>query len=550
MNGQGGAISGQGSAMNGQGSSINGQGSSINGQGSAMSDRGSAVSGQGSAIQSQGSATHGQGWTLTMNGAGRRGCRFGALLVLLLVPLAMVVMAPADAAPTAVADAESVSLNFQDIDVRAALRVIANTADFNLVASEAVSGRVTLRLEDVPWQQALDLVLQVAGLDQRRLGDVVYVAPAAEIAAAEQFRLQAEQQSAALAPVRTEHIQIGYAKAADIWSLFNEGAQRQGGFPDSGHAVGGQVRAMNGQGHAMIDERTNAILYTGTDAQIEGFRRIVAALDVPVRQVLIESRIITVNNNLSEQFGIRWGGGGIESGDSRALRFGGSLKTLAELQNALADPAGVGEISSPDDLVVDLGVLSEGASSFGVGITGNSYLIDMEISALAAEGKAEIMARPKVITADKSRARIESGVEIPYQEASSSGATSTSFKDAVLSLDVTPRITPKNRIILEINVKQDNVGRIFNGVPSINTNEIETEVLIDNGETVVLGGIFQTDRNFATEKTPLLGNLPLLGRLFSRTYERDDKQELLIFITPRILAPPTASGGDTQAPKS
>ncbi|MYE86634.1 MAG: type IV pilus secretin PilQ [Gammaproteobacteria bacterium] len=462
---------------------------------------------------------------MTMKSARKLGRWVGALLVLM-------VLTPAAAEPPPPADAEPLSLNFQDIDVRAALRVIANAADFNLVASESVSGRVTLRLEDVPWEQALDLVLQVAGLDQRRLGDVVYVAPAAEIAAAEQFRLQAEQQAAALAPVRTEHIQIGYAKAADIWSLFNDGGQPEGGFSD--------------RGHAMIDERTNAILYTGTAAQIEDFRRIVTALDVPVRQVLIESRIITVNNNLSEQFGIRWGGGGIDSGDSRALRFGGSLKTLGELQNALADPAGVGEISSPDDLVVDLGVLSEGASSLGVGITGNSYLIDLEISALAAEGKAEIMARPKVITADKSRARIESGVEIPYQEASSSGATSTSFKDAVLSLDVTPRITPNSRIILEINVKQDNVGRIFNGVPSINTNEIETEVLIDDGETVVLGGIFQTDRNFATEKTPLLGNLPLLGRLFSRTFERDDKQELLIFITPRILAAEVARGGESE----
>lgn len=469
---------------------------------------------------------------MTMKSAHKLGFWIGALL-------ALMALTPAAAEPPPPADAQPLSLNFQDIDVRAALRVIANAADFNLVASEAVSGRVTLRLEDVPWEQALDLVLQVAGLDQRRLGDVVYVAPAAEIAAAEQFRLQAEQQAAALAPVRTEHIQIGYAKAADIWSLFNDGAQPEGGFSDRG-------RAMNGQGHAMIDERTNAILYTGTAAQIEDFRRIVTALDVPVRQVLIESRIITVNNNLSEQFGIRWGGGGIDSGDSRALRFGGSLKTLGELQNTLADPAGGGEISSPDDLVVDLGVLSEGASSLGVGITGNSYLIDLEISALAAEGKAEIMARPKVITADKSRARIESGVEIPYQEASSSGATSTSFKDAVLSLDVTPRITPNSRIILEINVKQDNVGRIFNGVPSINTNEIETEVLIDDGETVVLGGIFQTDRNFATEKTPLLGNLPLLGRFFSRTFERDDKQELLIFITPRILDPEVPGGEETE----
>ena len=490
------------------------------------------MNGQGGAMNGQGGAMNGQGRAMGTAPAHMLARWVGALFALLAL-----VSAAADPLPHA--DEEPLSLNFQDIDVRAALRIIANVADFNLVASEAVSGRVTLRLEEVAWEQALELVLQVAGLDQRRLGDVVYVAPAAEIAAAEQLRLQAEQQAAALAPVRTEHIQIGYAKAADLWSLFHDGGRPDVGLPDRG-------RAMNGQGHAMIDERTNAILYTGTAAQIEDFRRIVTALDVPVRQVLIESRIITVNNNLSEQFGIRWGGGGIDSGDSSALRFGGSLKTLGELQNALANPAGFGEISSPDDLVVDLGVLSEGASSLGVGITGNSYLIDLEISALAAEGKAEIMARPKVITADKSRARIESGVEIPYQEASSSGATSTSFKDAVLSLDVTPRITPNSRIILEINVKQDNVGRIFNGVPSINTNEIETEVLIDDGETVVLGGIFQTDRNFATEKTPLLGNLPLLGRLFSRTFERDDEQELLIFITPHILAAQAASGAATE----
>ena len=476
-------------------------------------------------MNGQGSAMNGQGGSLRGRTARKRWLEIGAVLVLLFC-------APAVAEPSPHGEAEPLSLNFQDIDVRAALRIIADVADFNLVASEAVSGRLTLRLEEVAWQQALELVLQVSGLDQRRLGDVVYVAPAAEIAAAEQFRLQAEQQSAALAPVRTEHIQIGYARAADLWSLFHEGGRTEGGVAD--------------RGHAMIDERTNAILYTGTATQIEEFRRIIAALDVPVRQVLIESRIITVNSNLSEQFGIRWGGGGIERADGRALRFGGSLKTLGELQNALADPAGVGEISSPDDLVVDLGVLSEGASSLGVGFTGNGYLIDLEISALAAEGKAEIMARPKVITADKSRARIESGVEIPYQEASSSGATSTSFKDAVLSLDVTPRITPNGRIILEINVKQDNVGRIFNGVPSINTNEIETEVLIDNGETVVLGGIFQTDRNFATEKTPLLGNLPLLGRLFRRTFERDDKQELLIFITPHILASDAATAGEPK----
>lgn len=413
------------------------------------------------------------------------------------------------------------SLDFQDIEVRAALQIVADFTGLNLVASDAVAGRITLHLDAVHWRQALELILLAKGLDHRQLGEVLLVAPASEIAAAEQRRLENERRMQELAPVRTAHIQVGYARAADLWSLFNAAAEQDAWSAD--------------QSSALIDERTNAIIFTGTAEQIEQFRSIVKALDVPARQVLIESRIITVNSNFSQRFGVRWGGGGIDQGGKRALRFGGSLKTLGELQNSLADPTKAGEISSPDDLVVDLGVLNEGASSIGVGLTGDSYLIDLEISALEAEGNAEVMARPKVVMADKSRARIESGVEIPYQEASSSGATSTSFKDAVLALEVMPRITPDNRIIMDINVKQDNVGRIFNGVPSINTNEIQTEVLLNDGETVVLGGIFQTDRNLATEKTPLLGELPLLGRLFRRTFERDDKQELLIFITPRIM---------------
>ena len=419
------------------------------------------------------------------------------------------------------------SLDFQDIEVRAALQIVADFTGLNLVASDAVAGRITLHLDAVHWRQALELILLAKGLDHRQLGDVLLVAPASEIAAAEQRRLENERRMQELAPVRTAHIQVGYARAADLWSLFNAAAEQDAWSAD--------------QSSALIDERTNAIIFTGTAEQIEQFRSIVKALDVPARQVLIESRIITVNSNFSQRFGVRWGGGGIDQVGKRALRFGGSLKTLGELQNSLADPTKAGEISSPDDLVVDLGVLNEGASSIGVGLTGDSYLIDLEISALEAEGNAEVMARPKVVMADKSRARIESGVEIPYQEASSSGATSTSFKDAVLALEVMPRITPDDRIIMDINVKQDNVGRIFNGVPSINTNEIQTEVLLNDGETVVLGGIFQTDRNLATEKTPLLGELPLLGRLFRRTFERDDKQELLIFITPRIM-PENAHG--------
>ena len=449
-----------------------------------------------------------------------------AAALLMLAAVAGPALAEELVAPSA-NQGDPLSLDFQDIEVRAALQIIADFTGFNLVASDAVSGRITLHLDAVPWRQALELILQAKGLDHRQLGNVLLVAPAAELAEAEQQRLENERRVQELAPVRTVHIQVGYARAADLWSLFNAAAEQEAWSAN--------------QSSALIDERTNAVIFTGTAAQIEQFRSIVKALDVPARQVLIESRIITVNSNFSQRFGVRWGGGGIDQGGQRVLRLGGSLKTLGELQNSLADPTKAGVISSPDDLVVDLGVLNEGASSVGVGLTGDSYLIDLEISALEAEGNAEVMARPKVVMADKSRARIESGVEIPYQEASSSGATSTSFKDAVLALEVMPRITPDDRIIMDINVKQDNVGRIFNGVPSINTNEIQTEVLLNDGETVVLGGIFQTDRNLATERTPLLGELPLLGRLFRRTYERDDKQELLIFITPRIM--PTASAG-------
>jgi type IV pilus assembly protein PilQ len=283
----------------------------------------------------------------------------------------------------------------------------------------------------------------------------------------------------------------------------------------------------------IVDERTNSIILTDTATRLEEFRRVIGQLDVPVHQVLIEARIVSANATFTEQLGIAWGGGALDLG-SDPIRVGGSQETLTELQNMLVD--GEGDITTPGSLVVDLGVTQGGATSIGVGLTSGEFLIDLELSALAADGHAEVVARPKVITADKSPALIESGVEIPYQEATSSGATSTSFKDAVLSLEVTPQITPDDRIIMALNVKQDTVGQVFNGVPSINTNEIETEVLVDNGQTIVLGGIFQTDKNISTTKTPFFGDLPYIGRLFKRTVERDDKQELLIFITPRIIA--------------
>jgi len=416
---------------------------------------------------------------------------------------------------------EKLSLNFQDIEVRSVLQLIADFTDLNLVASDTVSGRITLRLKNVPWDQALELILKTKGLDQRQVGNVLLVAPAAEIAAREKLELENQKQISELAPLRTEFIQISYASASELFELFN-------GSGSNGQSI------MSDRGSVIVDERTNAIILTDTADRLEEFRRVIAQLDIPVRQVLIEARIVTANANFSEQLGITWGGGAISQRGNTGLRVGGSQQTLTELTNV--GPNGAVTITAPGDLVVDLGVTGAGATSIGLGIIRAGYLVDLELSALATDGHAEVVARPKVITADKSTAIIESGVEIPYQEASSSGATSTSFKDAVLSLEVTPQITPDDRIIMELNVKQDTVGQVFNNVPSINTNEIQTQVLVDNGSTVVLGGIFQTDKNISTTKTPFLGDLPYVGRLFKRTTERDDKQELLIFITPRIIA--------------
>lgn len=442
---------------------------------------------------------------------------------------------------------EKLSLNFQDIEVRSVLQLIADFTDLNLVASDTVAGRITLRLKNVPWDQALELILKTKGLDKRQAGNVLLVAPASEIAAREKLELENQKQISELAPLRTEFIQVSYASATELYDLFAAASAGSGG---------GAV--VSERGSVIVDERTNSIILTDTADRLEDFRRVIARLDVPVPQVLIESRIVAANANYSKQLGVKWGGGALKDNGAQLLKYGGSSETLTELQNGFAEgrediviPAGaspqeIRNLLAPDPTgftitdttanVVDLGVQGQGVTSFGVGITASSYILDLELSALQTDGHAEVVARPKVITADKSTAMIESGVEIPYQEATSSGATSTSFKDAVLKLEVTPQITPDNRIIMDLNVKQDTVAQLtVGGAPAINTNEVETEVLVDNGQTVVLGGIFQTDKTISSTKTPFFGDLPYVGRLFRRDTERDDKTELLIFITPRIL---------------
>jgi type IV pilus assembly protein PilQ len=418
---------------------------------------------------------------------------------------------------------EKLSLNFQDIEIRSVLQLIADFTDLNLVASDTISGRITLRLKNVPWDQALDIIMQTKGLDKRLLGNVLMVAPAAELAAREKLELETRQQASELAPLRTEFIEVRYANASEIFGLFESSGEGGGVLSDRGSVI--------------VDARTNSIILTETADKISDFRSVLEKLDVPVRQVLIEARIVTASSNFSESMGVRWGGlgYGVYNNGQNLTQAGGSLTTVGEIRDSVTTGDGSLSFTAPEHLVVDLGIGNPDATAFAVGLVDNKYLLELELSALETEGRAEVIARPKVITADKQQATISSGVEIPYQEASSSGATSTSFKSATLGLDVKPQITPDDRIIMELSVKQDTVGAVFNGVPSINTNAITTQVLVDNGETIVLGGVFTTQQTESVTKTPFLGDLPYVGKFFRRNTQSDDKQELLIFITPRLI---------------
>jgi type IV pilus assembly protein PilQ len=398
---------------------------------------------------------------------------------------------------------QRLSLNFQDVEVRAVLQLLADFAGLNLLASNAVGGSLTLNLRDVPWDQALDLVLRTQGLGKRLEGNVLLVAPADALAAQEQAAMAARTRQEGLAPLETAFLQVRYARAADLVALFQAGA-----------GAGDGASLVSERGSVLVDERTNAIIVSDTAPRLARLKTLLDQLDIPVRQVLIEARIVTANTNFTNELGIRWGGSFARERDGKVLRIDGS-----------ADGAGAA-VSLP---------LNSPTTAFTLGLSGNNDLLDLELAALASEGEAEVVARPKVLTADKQKATVASGVEIPYQQAASSGATAVQFKEAALSLSVTPQITPDDRIIMALQVNQDTVGEVFNGIPSINTNQIETQVLVNNGETLVLGGIFQTTRQRTEDQTPLLGDMPLLGRLFQRRQSADRKQELLIFITPRIV---------------
>jgi len=413
---------------------------------------------------------------------------------------------------------ERLSLNFQDIEVRSVLQLIADFTGINIVVSDTVTGSLTLRLKNVPWDQALDLILKTKGLGMRQTGNVMLIAPSEEIAAREKLELESQKQIKELEPLYSEFIQVNYAKASDIAKLLKSS----------------DTSLLSDRGTATIDERTNTLLIQDTASKLADIRKLVARLDIPVRQVLIESRIVIANNDFARDLGVKFGySKAVDFNDDHILVVGG--KQPGDLITDPVTPFEVPAGSSITGLITDLGVTNPtGSIGLAVGKLG-SHLLQLELNAMEAEGRGEVVSSPRVLTSNQKEAYIEAGTEIPYQEASSSGATSVSFKKAVLSLRVTPQITPDDRIIMDLNVNKDSVGREFEGVPSIDTKEVGTQVLVDNGETLVLGGIYERERLDETDRVPFFGELPMVDWLFKTTRKTDNKAELLIFITPKIV---------------
>jgi type IV pilus assembly protein PilQ len=424
---------------------------------------------------------------------------------------------------------EKLSLNFQDIEVRAVLQLIADFTGLNMVTSDSVQGSLTLRLKNVPWDQALDIILKTKGLAMRKAGNVILVAPSQEIAAQEKLELEANKQIEELAPIKTTLIQINYAKATEIQSLLK-----------------GEGGLLSARGTVSVDQRTNALLLADTADRIDEARKLISTLDVPVRQVMIESRIVIADDDFAKDLGVRFGATNINDRNGDLIFGSGSLEATDTMASSAMDniassgnpypievPTGSGGINQR--MNVNMPVIGSNAGRIAFSILSSNTLLDLELSALQAEGRGEVVSNPRVITSNQKQAVIQQGTEIPYQEASSSGATSVSFKEAVLSLEVTPQITPDDRIILDLKVNKDSVGQLFAGIPSIDTKQVETQILMDNGETVVLGGIYEQTKRNDSERIPFLGDLPFIGALFRTTRERNSKSELLIFVTPKIL---------------
>jgi type IV pilus assembly protein PilQ len=427
---------------------------------------------------------------------------------------------------------ERLTMNFQDLETRAVLQLIADFSDLNIVVSDTVQGSVTLRLQNVPWDQALDIVMTTKGLDMRRNGNVIIVAPAEEIAAREQADLEAQEALQTLEPLRSEFIQVNYAKAAELAELIRGE---------------GMNSILSERGSVAIDVRTNTLLVSDTGRSLENIRRLVTTLDIPVRQVSIETRVVIVNDDYSRDLGVRFGTTVVKdnssdglismtgSGEGSDTIVGSGIENLQT--NGSPFPVTLGPIDQRYN--VNLPVANP-AGAFALAILDSDYLVDLELTALQAEGNGRIVSTPRVVATNQREARIEQGVEIPYQESSSSGATTTQFKEAVLSLQVTPQITPDDRIIMDLLVTKDSIGEVVpsatgGSVPTIDTRSVTTTVVVNDGETVVLGGIYETELRDTVNKVPVLGDIPGLGYLFRSRQNINNNAELLIFVTPKIL---------------
>lgn len=439
---------------------------------------------------------------------------------------------------------EALSMEFQDVEIRSVLDILAQFTSMNVVASDSVAGNITLRLINVPWDQALDIILKSKNLGKRENGNVILVAPAAELAQQEAQELEAQRAVEAFEPLRTEYIRLSYAKAADVLNLISQGSGAGNrGTGTTPNTIDDNNTLLSNRGTVTVDDRTNTLIVKDVATSIENIHKLISKIDIPVRQVMIEARIVSANDSFSKEIGVRWGLLSNGAANNRNLLVGGSNQTLQELKDFTVESTTINgqtvtypkyNISQQDSLNVDLGVANPaGRIAFGL-LSMSDFMLDLELSALQADNRGEVISTPKILTADKQTAKVSSGTQIPYQEAAASGATSTSFKEAALSLEATPNITPDGKIGLQLNIA-NGTPTIINGQVAIAEDSVSTNVIVEDGQTIVLGGIFKNQKNNGVEKVPFLGDLPYVGKAFRRDVRRNDKQELLIFVTPKLI---------------
>ena len=440
---------------------------------------------------------------------------------------------------------EALSMEFQDVEIRSVLDILAQFTDMNIVASDSVAGNITLRLINVPWDQALDIILKSKNLGKRENGNVILVAPSTELAEQEARDLAAQQAVESYAPLRTEYIRLSYAKAADVSTLISQGSGSSGGSSGTGGANSVDNNTLlSNRGTVTVDERTNTLIVKDVAASIENIHKLIGKIDIPVRQVMIEARIVSATDSFSKEIGVRWGILSNGAATNRNLLVGGSNQTLWDLKDFDVETTTVNgqtvsypkyDISRPDNLNVDLGVANP-AGSIAFGLLGISdFMLDLELSAMQADNRGEVISTPKILTADKQTAKVSSGTQIPYQEASASGATTTSFKEAALSLEATPNITPDGKIALQLNITNGTPIRSLDGQVAIAEDSVSTNVIVEDGQTIVLGGVFKNSKSNGVDKVPFLGDLPYIGRAFRRDVRNNSKEELLIFVTPKLI---------------